>query len=254
MEDTSSVPSLTPPDDDAHHAPSPVETYFALTLLLSKLVRNNELVDNEALKIRALSKAIEAWCYFAMQGWLLFEDVANGKGPEKIVEKFNSLDDKEKAFMEFTAKCVTSAVISYIAQDAIGTDKLLVVINKSYDETDPALTLKRLTLLQVLLYLGFSAAMCPPETIDKSINFIRTTKHPSTLMLLTLSLFGTYLNPFLGAENRKLLENLMAEVSVAQNAGGSSAAQRNQAKTMLIPRLQQLRKKVTTESDTEEGD
>jgi hypothetical protein len=254
MEDTTSVPAPTSLEENPHQTASPLHTYFVLTLLLSKMVRNNELVDNEALKLRALSKAIEAWCYFAMEGWLLFDDVTTGKGPEKIVAKFNSMDDKEKALVEFTAKCVMSAVISYIAQDAIGTDKLLVVINKSYDETESALTLKRLILLQVLLYLGFSAAKCPPETIDKAVDFIKSTKHPSTLTLLTLSLFGAYMNPFLGVENRKLLENLMAEVSIAQNARGWSAAQRNQAKSILIPRLQHLRKKVAPESDQEEGE
>lgn len=221
---------------------NPLSDYFESVLLLSKVARNNELVDNEKLKLQAIDKAIEAWCYFSMEGWIAFDLLSRGEGPEGVQERFNDLDDKSKSTLEFTLKGVLSAIVSLFAQDAMGTDKLLVLLAKAYDATDQALLLKRLLLIQVLLYLGFSAARCPPETITRAKGFIRDTRHDATLMLLTLWLFGAYMSPFLGIENRRLLEDLMADIVVARNAGKDlSSAQRNHAKTLLLPRLQKLR-------------
>jgi hypothetical protein len=233
-------------------ARSPLSDYLGSLLLLSKIVRNNELVDNEALKLLAVNKAIEGWCFFSMEGWNTFDRLSRGEGPEAVQERFNKLDEKEKSSLEFAAKCVMSAIVSAMAQDAIGTDKLLVVLNKSYDDTDGALILKRLILIQVLLYLGFASDRCPPETIRKAKEFIRDTKHDATLMLLTLWVFGTYMSPFLGIQNRRLLEDLMTDVLVAQ-AGGkpTSSQQRNHMKTLLLPRLQKLRGKSEIAQDIE---
>ena len=68
---------------------SPGLKFFLTTLLLSKVIRNNELLDNEELKAEAVSKAIDAWCYFASEGNFLFTKLGKGEGaPETLREIF----------------------------------------------------------------------------------------------------------------------------------------------------------------------
>jgi hypothetical protein len=226
--------------------------YFLTTLLLSKVVRNNELLDNEKLKLEAVNRAVECWCFFAAEGSIVFDRLMNGEGTPEALERFSNLSTTEKPFMEFVLKCFMNVIIGAIAYDSLGTEKLYVIFRKAYDATPEDKILKRLILLYVLMYVGFSMSVVPKDVMGRAKTFIKETINPSLALLLTTTLYTMYLNPFLGEDNRKKIEELMLEIGVKVQPGPAANKKRESLKGGLVSQLRSLRGTVDIDSIDEE--
>lgn len=215
--------------------------FFLTAILLSKVIRNNELLDNEELKTEAVSKAIDAWCYFASEGNFIFTKLGKGEGPPEALEKFSALGDKEKALVEFVLKCMVPVIVEAIAFDALGTEKLYVVLRRAYDQIEEENLLRRFTVLSVLMYVGFSMSPVPKDVIDRARDFIKGHITTSIALVLSIILYTFYMNPFLGDNNRRKVEELMLEIRVKMEPGPAANKKREALKGGLAAQLLRLR-------------
>jgi predicted MPP superfamily phosphohydrolase len=224
--------------------------YFSTALLLSKVIRNNELLDNEELKIGGIKKSVDAWCYFASVGNFAFDSITKREAAPEALERFNRLDQNEKVMVEFVMKCFLPLIITAFAWDSLGTEKLYMVFTKTYDEIPKANVLRRLIVLSVLMSVGFSMFPVPKAVMDRAREFIKECPEPIAL-LLSILLFGFYLNPFLGNDNRRKVEDLMLEISVKLAPGPAANKRREAIKGGLLSQLRKLRGENDLEDDDE---
>jgi predicted MPP superfamily phosphohydrolase len=219
--------------------------YFLTNLLLSKVVRNNELLDDESLKLQAINLAIESWCWFAAEPALrfdqIFEKIPAADIPPETIERFSNLSDATKAQVEFVLKCLLHVILSYMAYESIGTEKLYVVLKKAYDDVPEDALLKRLILLFVLLHVGFSMKEVPGDIMRRATDFIKESASSSILFLLSLSIYTAYMNPFLGETNRHRVEDLMVEIGIKSLPASGADKMRGKVKGVLLTELQKLR-------------
>lgn len=221
---------------------SPLARYFLTTQLLSKVVRNNELVDNEGLKLAAVEKAAEGWSYLAAEGLHIYEQMKAGELPE-VKRHFDELPEPEKASAEIFLKVLWNIGMAAMANDALKSDKLYVVLQKAYENTNKDNTLKRYMLLNVLLSLGFSHAV-PKYVVDQAIQFIKDTNNSSILFLLTFALFAMYMNPYLGADNRRQLEQIMLQLKLKVAGVTKPGPIRDRMSSLFIEEIKKVRGQV----------
>jgi predicted MPP superfamily phosphohydrolase len=216
--------------------------YFLNTLLLSKVVRNNELIDNEASKLIAVREAIKGWTYFCAGPSVDFDDALAGKSIDEHNKLFAKLNEKEKAQAEFLMKVLLPVVTMQFASEAINTDKLSVILNKVYDELPVKDTYRRLVLINILLNMGLATELSK-DTIGKVISFIKETSQTSYLMLLLMELMIEYLNPFVVDANRQKLEALVIEIRLKIEGATQPGRKRDAVRGAITADLKKLRAK-----------
>jgi hypothetical protein len=225
---------------------SPIDSvamkYFLSAMLLSKVVRNNELIDNEEEKLKAVRVVIRAWTYFCAGPSVDYEDMLVGRSIEEHNKIVVNATEEEKAKLEFFMKVLMPIITMQFASETLNTDKLSVVLNKAYDEILAKDLYRRLVLLVILLNLGLGGDLSK-EIMSKVINFVKEASSIPLLMMLSMAVLIQYMNPFVGETNRHKLESLVIEIRLKIEGVTKPGAQRDAARGTISAQLKILRDK-----------
>jgi predicted MPP superfamily phosphohydrolase len=208
---------------------TPFLKYFATTMLLSKVIRNNELLNDAELKFRAVNTAIGSWSFFVTVGYGFFEMLVNRS--EKIAENeefirgFQELSPAEKGKMELFMKVQQNVMMGILAYESIGTDKLRMVFNKCFQETSEENYMKRLILLYVLVDLAFVRGnISQAEAVALVTAFVKQHHSNVWILVLVLSKLGIiYDRPDINQENEHAIERIMADIFLTIQGYGAGA-------------------------------
>ena len=138
-------------------------------------------------------------------------------------------------------KCMLPVIVGSIAFEALGTEKLYVILRRAYDQIPEEDLLRHFVVLSVLMFVGFSMSPVPKDVIEKARSFIKGPITTSIALVFSIILYGFYINPFLGDSNRRKIEELMLEIRVKLQPGPAPNKKREALKGGLAAQLQKLR-------------
>jgi predicted MPP superfamily phosphohydrolase len=244
-----------PASDEVERADERLYDLLLTTTLLSSVVRNSELVDNEDLKSDAVKTALEGWCYFAIRSARMADDVLDGKAPTEIMEKFSALSEREKKFFEIFAKYFMHVIVGVGVYDTMGTQMLKSILQKCMGAVSPERVLERMLYLYVLIDLAFvDSTARQVEAIELLDEFVKDYRDkPAILALLLMKLHALYFRPNLGTDNRNSIEELMADINLKMSGKRLSPDLVGTGRSLFRKKLQKIRMKTGTFAESGES-
>ena len=192
-----------------------LSTAYASMLLLSKVVRNSELVKDIDLKRSAVVQAITHWGQFI--GYLVtsFDKAVDTVRDDDNHRPIDKLTDEQKRFLEHFIKIMIPLVFSGSIHSSLGTEKLRSIYEEIIDDSSQYPTIIRLLTALLLVDVSFlDRSDAASEMIKKVDKFTKASKSRFMIELICQKLLLVYNTPNIGDRNRALIERLYAETQL----------------------------------------
>jgi hypothetical protein len=195
----------------------PASEFLYTALLLSRIVRNSELLPDAESKLNGVSAASEAWTTLTGLGIRLFDLLHDDNGAEDSAPAFREMSETERSQLERTLKCslpVLGAFAFYLAMGSRLLGEVLEGALKIFpDRADGRRFMLTCVLLNMTFLDGYENDQSVIRIIRGMISDKKANQHHLYLLLEALSLI--YHQSGLGDKNRNLIEELMGEVNLS---------------------------------------
>jgi hypothetical protein len=185
--------------------PPGVKCFYSLDLL-SRVIRNSELVDDLEFKVSAMTGTIATWAKFLLLMSIMIEYI--------FTHVYDStLRSEESDETRYVVELLIPIGFQYIILNSLGSDKSDVLIKGALEESNVSL-LEKVLLAWLYADLRFNDYMRILKNVISGFQDIFILE----LCILRLTIYYL-LNPLTEGERRQL-EELMAEVTLQIKKGG----------------------------------
>jgi predicted MPP superfamily phosphohydrolase len=192
-----------------------LSTAYASMILLSKVVRNSELIKDMDLKSTAVIQAMTHWGQFIGYMVTSFDKAVDTVRDEHNHRPIDKLDDDQKKFLEHFIKIMLPLVFSSAVHSSLGTEKLRSIYEDIVDQSSGQPTIVRLLTAFLLVDVSFlDRSEAAADMIKKVELFTKGNSSRFVLELICHKLLVVYNTPNLGDKNRGIIEKLYAETQL----------------------------------------
>lgn len=225
-----------------------IQRSFDALLLLSKVVRNSELVDDNDLKVRATRRVLIGWSKFIYKAIASFDEMLALPPDHEGREKYDSLDNNERQLVEYVLKMVMPVSVSYLIHDALGTKKLQEILKQFLVDENQVPLLTRILVIFLLLDLTYAERRTNKgDAVQRVQELVRTNNSNYMLSLVAEKLISIYFRSNVGDENRGSIENVLAAIQIDLNNVNAPEKNKGLFKSMYVEELRRRRKNALGE-------
>lgn len=215
-------------------------------LLLSKVIRNSELLRDSDLKRTATADALRYWASFICGVLDSFEQLeAATSTSSEARRRFEELPPASKAYLEYFIKVAVPALASRVIHESLGTDKLRTVFEGLLREGPPLVI--RVLLAFLLLDMAANDRSGTSGAIKTVEEFIKGHGTRYLNELISGKLLTIYYTPNLGPGNRALIERIYSETQMKVHGLNSGKFNTSQARNKIVEQIRETREQIVAE-------
>jgi hypothetical protein len=220
-------------------------------MLLSKVVRNSELMTDAELKRSAVGSALKHWSSFICLFLNSFERfTASAANSSEVREAFEKLPAQAKGYIEHFIKVLLPVLTTQVVYGSLGTDKLRGVFDTLLQDDQPLVT--QMILAFLLLDVASANRSNTGVAIKKVEEFIKGHGTRYLNELISMKLLTMYYTPNIGKANRERIERIYAQTQLKARGLSSGKEDTSRTKDRIVRSLREARENVV-DDESERG-
>ncbi|QDZ06422.1 hypothetical protein FPZ24_02145 [Sphingomonas panacisoli] len=221
-------------------------TYSSITLL-SKVVRNSELLTDLELKKRAVLSSISHWGVFIGHVVSSFDKAIDSEEPGRESRYLGKLTDEQRQFVEHFVKVMLPLFLSGSIHSSLGTEKLRAIFESIVGDDSEPLLVRLLTAFLLIDVSFLDRSEAAGEMIKRVEAFAKTLNSRFVSELICEKLLFVYSSPNIGQSNRVLIERFYAETQLRLFGIKAGSPRYSQGKSGIV---KEMREKIA-DDDTD---
>lgn len=224
---------------------------YASMVLLSKVVRNNELLKDLSMKTEIVHQVLDYWAQYIGYVVTAFDSAIDADNADIDNRRFDRLTVEQKQFVEHFIKITFPLMFSSAIHGSLGTEKLRSIFESIVDDEKKPVIVRLLVVFLLIDVSFIDRSEAANEMIKRVEGFAKNSSSRLITELICEKLLLVYNTPHLGEPNRRLIERLYAETQLKALGVSSRSAAYGTSKSGIVKELRQQVAKVDKDADTD---